>query len=249
VPGVGYQSFDFGSAVQSQSAFLTTAAKLEMLCVEILNFAPLLEYLEMNFYDLAVRSGATGTGTIEQFVTTARAHQTAHVATPKKALGANAIKQPKFDFGIATQSAHGVAKYAIELEDLGVRAYQGQAPNITETAVLKVALSIHSVEAHHSAWIRYIVGKDPTYTGAFEKPLTKAQVLKAVNATGFVQQVSLQAHDAGAARTAGRPAQVHEQRRRPRQCRVIDVRMGGDEHERVGVVELVQRDRAQPVGA
>ena len=33
------QKFDFGSSVKSQSAFLTTAAKLEMLCVETLNGA------------------------------------------------------------------------------------------------------------------------------------------------------------------------------------------------------------------
>jgi hypothetical protein len=154
--------------------------------VDILNFALTLEYLEMNFYASAIRTGATGKGTMEAFVKTAHAHETDHVNTLKKALGSAAIKQPTFDFGVATTSAHGVGKFAVELEDTGVRAYKGQAPNITETAVLAVALSIHSVEANHSAWIRYILGKDPTYTGAFEKPLTKAEVLKAVEATGFI---------------------------------------------------------------
>jgi hypothetical protein len=156
--------------------------------VDILNFALLLEYLERDFYAQAIASGSTGTGTMEQFVKTAHTHEAAHVATLVKALGSSAIKQPKFDFGVATGSAHGVGKYAVALEDTGVRAYKGQAPNITSSAILKVALSIHTVEANHSAWIRYILGKDPTYTGAFEKPLTKAEVLKIVDATGFVQQ-------------------------------------------------------------
>jgi hypothetical protein len=166
-----------------------TASAATAVDEDILNFALTLEYLEQAFYQQAIRSGSTGKGTMETFVKTAEAHETDHVNTLKKALGSAAIKKPVFDFGVATDSAHGVAKYAIALEDTGVRAYKGQAPNIKSAAILKVALSIHTVEANHSAWIRYIVAKDPTYTGAFEKPLTKAQVLAAVQATGFIQQM------------------------------------------------------------
>ena len=48
------------------------------------------------------------------------------------------------------------------------------------------ALSIHSVEADHAAWIRRISGANPTYTGAFEPPPNRTQVLAAVMKTGFI---------------------------------------------------------------
>ena len=104
-----------------------------------------------------------------------------------KALGSAAISQPKFGFGKAVTSSKEFVATAIVLEDTGVRAYKGQAPLIQDPAILKAALSIHSVEANHAAWIRFIAGANPTYTGAFETPLTKAQVLAAVTATGFIK--------------------------------------------------------------
>ena len=93
------------------------------------------------------------------------------------------------------------------LEDTGVQAYKGQAPAlINDKAILQVALQIHSVEARHASEVRRILGlkgwvSDPTQTtftqggvnlktlpnvsgisddnfrGAFDEPLTKAQVL------------------------------------------------------------------------
>ena len=86
----------------------------------------------------------------------------------------------------SVESSKEFVATAIVLEDTGVRAYKGQAPFIQETAVLEAALAIHSVEANHAAWIRYIAGEIPTYTGAFELPLTKSQVLAIVKKTGFI---------------------------------------------------------------
>jgi hypothetical protein len=154
--------------------------------VAILNFALTLEYLEAKFYGTAISLGTVGKGPEREFAMTAYRHETEHVAFLKKALGSAAIKEPTFDFGMATGKTEFV-KTAIKLEDTGVRAYKGQAPLIQSTDVLKAALSIHSVEANHAAWIRFIAGEIPTYTGAFELPLTKAQVLAAVSATGFIQ--------------------------------------------------------------
>jgi hypothetical protein len=145
-----------------------------------------LEYLEAKFYGTAISLGTVGKGPEREFAMTAYRHETEHVAFLKKALGSAAIKEPTFDFGMATGKTEFV-KTAIKLEDTGVRAYKGQAPLIQSTDVLKAALSIHSVEANHAAWIRFIAGEIPTYTGAFELPLTKAQVLAAVSATGFIQ--------------------------------------------------------------
>ena len=47
-------------------------------------------------------------------------------------------------------------------------AYAGQAGRIKQDAVLKAALSIHSIEARHAAWIRDINGEDPA-PAAFDK--------------------------------------------------------------------------------
>ena len=95
------------------------------------------------------------------------------------------------------------------LEDTGVQAYKGQAPAlINDKGILLVALQIHSVEARHASEVRRMLGmkgwvSDPTQTtftqggvnlktlpnvtgitddnfrGAFDEPLTKAQVLAA----------------------------------------------------------------------
>ena len=65
------------------------------------------------------------------------------------------------------------------LEDTGVAAYKGQAPGLVGGgALLTTALQIHSVEARHAAEVRIVRGVRP-WTGAFDKPLSKAQVLAA----------------------------------------------------------------------
>ncbi|MFZ0091625.1 MAG: ferritin-like domain-containing protein [Solirubrobacteraceae bacterium] len=152
----------------------------------ILNFALTLEYLERDFYAEALRTGGAGSGEQRRFAEVAHAHEAAHVTALRKALGRSAISSPRFDFGHTTRDPGEFRLTAVELEDTGVRAYKGQAPLIKSKAVLAAALSIHSVEADHSAWIRRISHRDPTYTGAFEQPLTKAEVLAAVKATGFI---------------------------------------------------------------
>ena len=84
------------------------------------------------------------------------------------------------------------------LEDTGVAAYAGQGPNILQRPVVKAALSIHSVEARHAAWIRFInsdggltrgFGGDPA-PKAFDKALSEKAVLKAVTEDGLHPVVS-----------------------------------------------------------
>jgi rubrerythrin len=154
--------------------------------ISILNFALTLEYLESTFYAEAIAKKGLGKREMA-FARTVHAHEQEHVAALKKVLGSHAIKKPSFAFGSATST--GFVKTAITLEDTGVRAYKGQAPYIQSTTILKAALAIHSVEANHAAWIRFIAGADPTYSGAFELPLTKTEVLAAVKKTGFITKM------------------------------------------------------------
>ena len=76
------------------------------------------------------------------------------------------------------------------LEDTGVSAYQGQAPNIKPTAVLASAGSILAVEARHASWVRDIIGAGQSRCpapDAFSRPLSMSAVLGAVKATGFIK--------------------------------------------------------------
>lgn len=152
--------------------------------VAILNFALTLEYLEAAFYAEAVSrgkfSGKTGT-----FATVVAAHEAAHVAFLKKALGSAAVKSPKFNFkGTTTDMAKFMATAQV-LEDTGVAAYLGQAGNIKSKKILGAAGSILAIEARHAGWVRdlnNVSGAPASFQGA----KTKAQILAAVKGTGFI---------------------------------------------------------------
>lgn len=151
---------------------------------DILNFALTLEYLESTFYAEALSKGALSGRTL-QFAKVVAGHEATHVKTIKKVLGSAAVAKPRFDFHGTTSDQGKFQKTAIALEDTGVGAYKGQAPLIQEAAILKAALSIHTVEARHAAWIRHIAGVVPA-PNAFDKPLTKDEVLAIVAATHFI---------------------------------------------------------------
>ena len=114
----------------------------------------------------------------------------------RRVLGSAAVKKPKFDFGDTVTNQQKFQVTAQVLEDTGVAAYAGQGPNLLQRPLVKAALSIHSVEARHAAWIRYInssggvrTGQVSTYPApqAFDKALGEKTVLKAVTKTGFIK--------------------------------------------------------------
>ena len=155
--------------------------------VAILQFALTLEYLESEFYVRAVKQGALSGETLS-FARVVRDHELAHVAALKSTimqLGAQPVAKPQFNFKGIPANPSKFRATAIALEDTGVSAYAGQAPLIDNTAILKAALSIHSVEARHAAWIRNIAGQIPA-PNAFDPALTKQQVLDIVASTGFI---------------------------------------------------------------
>ena len=152
--------------------------------VAILNYALTLEYLEAAFYKEA-RAKAGLSGDTARFARVAGGHESAHVVALKKVLGSKAVASPSFNFGAAVQSQKAFQTTAIAVEDLGVSAYAGQGTRIKQAAVITAALSIHSVEARHAAWIRNIVEKNPA-PNAFDPARSQAQVLNIVGGTGFI---------------------------------------------------------------
>jgi rubrerythrin len=162
--------------------------------VGILNFALTLEYLEAAFYNEATANnnrksflkGAQAKAFLKQTTT----DENAHVAFLKKALGKKAVAAPKVDFGSTTSSEASFMKTAVALENTGVGAYSGQALNISSPAYIAAALSIWSVEARHASVAGLLLKPTPkniSPDGAFDEPQTAAQVLKAVEATGFLK--------------------------------------------------------------
>lgn len=152
--------------------------------VAILNFALALEYLQASFYTDAERVGALHGGLKEQ-AKVVGSHERAHVAAFKKTLGSHAIKEPSFNFRGTTDDPKAFRATAVAFEDLAVGAYKEQLPKISSNAYLAAAVSIHSVEARHAAWIRQLAGIVPA-EHAFDDPISDPKTVDIVNATRFV---------------------------------------------------------------
>jgi hypothetical protein len=155
--------------------------------VGILNYALTLEYLESAFYNEAYANlYSSASAPVKAFLTTTKTDEADHVAALKGALGAKAVKKPKFAFGKAVTDLGTFEATAYVLENTGVAAYSGQAFNISSPKVLAVALSIVTVEARHAGAIGSITGTAIAKNGPFDVAETAAQILAAVTATKFI---------------------------------------------------------------
>lgn len=163
--------------------------------VKILNYALTLEYLENEFYVAALANKPFANEQVGKFATITQLHEAAHVKTLRSVLGSKAVKKPTFDFGDTVTDPAKFQATAQALEDTGVSAYAGQGPNIKQRKVVQAALAIHSVEARHAAWIRYInfgaspstATKDLPAPASFDSPKSESTVLKIVTGLNFIQ--------------------------------------------------------------
>jgi hypothetical protein len=147
--------------------------------VDILNFALTLEYLETSFYTVKAKSVSLS-GEAKTLAAMFGDEEAQHVAALTKAVqasGGTPAKQPGFAFPATDQASF--LKLAYTLENVGVGAYNGAGPSLQNKQLLAAAGSIVQVEARHAAAIGLLVNQPVTPDGAFDKPLTKAQVLKA----------------------------------------------------------------------
>ena len=165
----------------AETAFSQPSAEQD---AEILNFALMLEFVQAAFHAEGLQR-ANLTGELKTFAQTAAAQDQEHVEALQAALGSAARKAPKLDFGDDTADAEAFSLAAFKLEDLGVAAYNTQAPNLTKEA-LRAAARIVSVEARHAAWIRDLRGMNPAPDAA--EPTMEAQrVLDTIKGSGYVQ--------------------------------------------------------------
>jgi hypothetical protein len=151
--------------------------------VDIANFALTLEYLEAEFYSLAVDSGVLSETTLPT-ITNLRDHELAHVDAIIGLLegaGATPVEKPEFTFppeALASEAA--ILNTAITLEPVGVGAYLGAAPLIESPDILAAAGSIAGVEGEHVVAVNYLLGVTPPANVAFPAALTQDEVLAAV---------------------------------------------------------------------
>ncbi len=128
----------------------------------VLNYAFALEQLEAAFYVRAVATPFDGiTDEERRVLRDLRNHEVIHrefyrLGIP--ALGGTAIPTLRFDFSaVDFSSRDSVLGTARVFEDLGVAAYNGAGPLLTDPEILLVAGKIVSVEARHAAAIRDLI--------------------------------------------------------------------------------------------
>lgn len=152
--------------------------------VAILNYALTLEYLQAAFYTETQRVGAVR-GRLARVPIQLGAVERAHVAAIRKVLGRKSVKRASFNFQGVTEDENKFLKTAVAFEDLAVAAYKSQAARIKSPAVLAAAVAIHSVEARHAAWMRYLVGISPA-ANAFDEGKPISEVQRIVKSTRFI---------------------------------------------------------------
>jgi rubrerythrin len=146
---------------------------------DILNFALTLEYLETDFYQVKGASvHLSGEAkTLAKSIGDEEAQHVSALTAAIKSAGAKPVAKPTFVFPVTNQASF--LKLAYVLENTGVGAYNGAAPSLTTPDLVSAAGSIVQVEARHAAAIALLTGQSITPNGAFDKPLSKAQVLAA----------------------------------------------------------------------
>jgi hypothetical protein len=159
------------AATSKKTSAATTSMSSAMFQADvtaILNFALTLEYLERNFYQIALGTDGLIPEEDKDIFGLIADHETSHVEFFRAALGDAAIDEPTFDFtgGPGGLKLDTFSNYQTFLalsqgfEDTGVRAFKGQAvPLMDNDDLLTFALQIHSVEARHASQIRRMRGE------------------------------------------------------------------------------------------
>jgi rubrerythrin len=143
-----------------------------------------LEDLQAAFYAQALER-ANLAGELREFAEVVGGHEREHADYLRKALGPKAARPKAYDFGEAVSTSDRFLATAIDLEETGLGAYTGAAPNL-RPATLRDASRIVSVEARHTAWARDLSGENPA-PRATDEPSTEAEVRAAIERTAFVK--------------------------------------------------------------
>jgi Ferritin-like domain len=152
--------------------------------IAILRFDLVLEYLQAGLYTEAERLGALTKQTLG-WARVVGAHERAHARAIKRLLGSHAVPRPAFNYGDVTSQEKPFIKTAVAFEDLTAALLKWQAPRLDSRQIVAAAVTLHSVETRHAAWIRLLVGLKPATT-AFDKPASQQKMAKLIASTDFL---------------------------------------------------------------
>lgn len=151
------------------SLFKKAYGKTNDILYDVLTYALKLEYLEDEFYKALLLESTVLTTEAEAMFTKISADETAHVKFLQNIIdstGSYVIPTPAFDFTGGKGSGQGpyqgyfnsfpdLLQMAQAIEDLGIRTYKGLAQEAqANNEILTSLLTLHTVEARHSARIR-----------------------------------------------------------------------------------------------
>ena len=172
-----------GAGATAASMLLTDKASAKTDDVDIANFALTLEYLEADFYAMALDAdvlSGDALGVVENLAD----HEAQHVTALKdllESVGATPVEKPTFTFPEdALSSEASILDLAATLEPVGVGAYLGAAPLISSPDILAAAGSIAGVEGEHVVAVNWLLGVVPYANEAFPKAMTLDEVSAAV---------------------------------------------------------------------
>jgi hypothetical protein len=152
--------------------------------IAILRFDLVLEYLQAGLYTEAERLGALTPKTLG-WARVVGAHERAHVVALKGLLGRQTVPSPTFNYGNVTANERAFIRTAVGFEDLTAALLKWQAPRLDSRAIVAAAVTLHSVETRHAAWIRHLIGLRPA-ADAFDKPASQQQMARLIASTGFI---------------------------------------------------------------
>jgi hypothetical protein len=152
--------------------------------IAMLRFDLVLEYLQAGFYTEAERLGALTPKTLD-WARVVGAHERAHVVALKRLLGRKTVPSPTFNYGSVTTREQAFIRTAVGFEDLTAALLKWQAPRLDSRSVVAAAVTLHSVETRHAAWIRHLIGLQPAAT-AFDKPASQERMARLIASTHFV---------------------------------------------------------------
>jgi hypothetical protein len=169
------------SAVTAATA---EGAALSAADTRILRFDLQLEYLQASMYTEALRIGRLSSP-VRDAARVVGAHEWAHARAIKRILGPAAVPKASFDYHGVTENERAFLRTAVAFEDLTAALLKYQAVRLESRDVLAAAISLHSVEARHAAWLRRVAGALPTLT-AFDEPRSQSRMRALIVSTDFV---------------------------------------------------------------
>jgi hypothetical protein len=152
--------------------------------ISILRFDLVLEYLQSGLYTEAERLRALTPKTLS-WARVVGAHERAHLVAIKRLLGREIVPRPTFNYGSVTSNERAFIRTAVAFEDLTAALLKWQAPRLDSRSILAAAVTLHSVETRHAAWIRHLIGLQPA-ANAFDKPASQQRMAKLIASTRFI---------------------------------------------------------------